>query len=373
MFKKQISFLYIFLFLLLSTTNVCGQKKFTLVIDAGHGGKDPGAVGSFSQEKDINLDVALKLGEKIQENNPDVNILYTRKTDIYLTVAERPKFANDVHADLFISIHANASTNPNAYGAETFTLGVAKTKENLEVAMLENSVILLEDDYKQNYQGFDPKSIESYIMFEFMQDKYMEHSIQLASLVQKQFSTICGRRNLGVKQAGFLVLKNTAMPSILVETGFMSNKEEEKYLNSKTGKEQLATAIYTAFNSFKHEFDKKSAAALNASFKCLQDTTTIDSTQLAKKDSLNNTQITSPKKIYKVQILVKKELLPENDPIFKGLKDIGHYYENNLYKYTYGESCNYEEIQECKKEVSKYFKEAFIVSFVNGEKINTSK
>lgn len=349
------------------------QKKFTVVIDAGHGGKDPGARGAFSDEKDINLSIALKVGEKIEKQNPDVNVLYTRKKDVYLTVAERPKYANDVHADLFISVHTNSSTNTTASGIETFTLGVARTKENLQVAMTENAVILLEDNYEQKYQGFDPNSVESYIMFEFMQDKYMEQSIQLASFVQSQCINNCNRKDRGVRQAGFLVLKNTAMPSILVEVGFISNPEEEKYLNSSKGVEDLSTSIYNGFITFKHQYDKKSngstASAVSTSaptnIKPIKETQKVvaDSTVEPLKSSTNQ------QKVYKVQLFASKDLLKSSDPRFKGLKKVTYYKENNIYKYTYGETTDYVEALNNQKEAKRYFSEAFIVSFVNGKRV----
>jgi N-acetylmuramoyl-L-alanine amidase len=234
------------------------DKRFTVVIDAGHGGHDPGAMGSMSREKDINLAIALDLGYNIEQSYKDVKVVYTRKTDVYLTLQERADIVNDNHADLFFCIHTNASQSASAFGSESFTLGLAKTKANLDVAMRENSVILLEKDYRTKYKGFDPTSVDSYIMFEFMQDKYIDNSVELASGIQKQFVNYCNRSDRGVRQAGFWVLHRSACPSVLVEVGFISNASEERYLSSKQGQNEMAKAIYNAFVSYKRNHDKKS-------------------------------------------------------------------------------------------------------------------
>ena len=229
-----------------------GAKDFVVVIDAGHGGHDPGAIGRISKEKNINLNVALKLGKQIQKNCPDVKVVYTRTRDVFIPLNRRAEIANDAKADLFISIHTNAlANNRTAKGASTWTLGLAKSDANLEVAKRENSVILYESDYKTRYAGFNPNSAESYIIFEFMQDKYMSQSVHLASLVQKHFRNTCRRVDRGVHQAGFLVLKASAMPSILVELGFISTPEEERYLNTDAGTGTLADGIFRAFLTYK--------------------------------------------------------------------------------------------------------------------------
>lgn len=217
--------------------------KFVLVIDAGHGGKDPGAKGKIINEKEINLNVALKFGKLVQANHPDVRVIYTRSTDKFIELDERAAIANRNKADLFISIHTNSVAKGNsAHGTETYTLGLARTEENLAVAMRENSAILLEDDYQQRYEGFDPNSSESYIIFEFIQNKHVEQSIGLASEIQKSFTTL-GREDRGVRQAGFLVLRKTSMPSVLIEVGFISNSSEERFLASADGQTQLARSI----------------------------------------------------------------------------------------------------------------------------------
>lgn len=236
-------------------------RDFVVVIDAGHGGKDPGARGKIINEKSINLSVALKLGKLISGEHPDVKIVYTRKTDKFVELDERAEIANRNKADLFISIHTNSvAKGKQARGTETYTLGLARTEENLAVAMRENSVILLEDDYQQKYEGFDPNSTESYIIFEFIQNKHMQQSIDFASEIQACFAST-KREDRGVRQAGFLVLRKTSMPGVLIEVGFISNKDEERYLASESGQQQLAKAILKAFNRYKRAYDARQAAS----------------------------------------------------------------------------------------------------------------
>ena len=251
-----------FLFLLtLLITLPLATYAFTVVLDAGHGGQDAGAVGSFSKEKNINLRYTLALGDLIQKNHPDVKVIYTRNKDVFVNLNERARIANKAKADLFISIHTNASKNKSANGMETFTLGVSRSKENMEVAMLENSVILLEDDYEKKYEGFDPNSTDSYIMFEFMKDQYMDRSVTCADLIQTNMIKASKRNDRGVRQAGFLVLRATSMPSVLIELGFISNKEEEKYLNDSDNQAKVCKAIYQAFANYKHDIDKRNGKA----------------------------------------------------------------------------------------------------------------
>jgi len=245
---------------------IAQNSKFTVVIDAGHGGHDPGAIGKITREKDLNLAVSLQLGELIAANYNDVKVVFTRTTDKYLTLQERADIVNNNHADLFICIHTNSAQSTSATGTESFTLGLAKTKGNLDVAMRENAVMLLEDDYKSKYKGFDPTSVDSYIMFEFMQDKYIDRSISIASEIQNHFKNFAGRSDRGVRQAGFWVLYRSACPSVLIELGFISNPAEEKYLASSGGQKQLAESIFKAFVGFKYEHDKKSGKSAKKSF-----------------------------------------------------------------------------------------------------------
>lgn len=226
-------------------------KTFTVVIDAGHGGKDPGAVGNTLKEKDINLRVALALG-KLLEGEQDIKVIYTRKTDVFVELSERANIANRNKADLFVSIHTNATAGNKAVsGTETYTLGMHRAASNLEVAKRENSAIILEKDYQQRYEGFDPKSAESYIIFELMQDQYMKQSVSLAQRIQNQFANTAKRNNRGVHQAGFLVLHATSMPSVLVEVGYITNPSEEQYLATQTATDNLSRSIYNAIKQYK--------------------------------------------------------------------------------------------------------------------------
>ena len=243
---KKLAFIALTLILSLSA------QAYTLVIDAGHGGKDPGAIGRTRQEKNINLAVALAFGKLVEQNCPDVKVVYTRKTDVFVELDERANIANRNKADLFVSIHVNSTAAKNGpQGTETYTLGMHRAADNLEVAKRENSVITLESNYEQKYEGFDPKSSESYIIFELMQDKNMEQSVNFAKLVQQQFKSTAGRVNKGVYQAGFLVLRATSMPSALIELGYINNANEETYLCSAAGQSALAKSIYNAFKAYK--------------------------------------------------------------------------------------------------------------------------
>ena len=373
---------YIYFFFLLSSFFLfpgvqAKDKGFTVVIDAGHGGKDPGARGSKINEKVINLAVALKLGKLIEENHNDVRVVYTRKTDCFIELDERANIANRAKADLFISIHTNSvKKGSSVRGAETFTLGLARTEENLEVAMRENSAILLEDDYLQKYEGFDPNSSESYIIFEFMQNKHVEQSVELASEIQKAF-TAEGRTNRGVRQGGLLVLRKTSMPSVLVELGFISNPTEENYMKSGNGQEQLSKALYKAFYKYKKEYDKKmgalggtvSASAVNEKPSVSEEKQTSPSFSRSVKIKDAPSAANKNKTVYKIQILTSDKKLSSGSRQFKGYKSISFYEEKGLYKYTYGEYTDFDTAKRQRRVVAKDFKDAFIVAFKNGEKI----
>ncbi len=253
--RKKLTFVMVLLFGIMVTATGAGKKTFTLVIDAGHGGHDAGAVGAMSKEKNINLNVALAFGRLVEANCPDVNVVYTRKTDVFIPLNERANIANRNKADLFISVHTNALPKGRvARGFEVYTLGMHRAADNLAVAKRENSVISLEKNYKQRYQGFDPNSSESYIMFEFIQDRNMSKSVELAKMIQKEACASAGRNNMGVHQAGFLVLRATSMPSCLIELGFITTPDEERYLNSKDGIDRLARGIYNAFRKYKNKY-----------------------------------------------------------------------------------------------------------------------
>lgn len=255
---KKLLFLFVTL-LFAGTVMVSADDKFVLVIDPGHGGRDAGAVRGSYKEKDINLGVALALGRLIESNMNDVKVVYTRKNDKFVDLYKRAEVANKAKANLFVSIHTNstASRTTTAQGADTYILGLARSEENLAVAKRENSVILLEDNYSKRYEGFDPNSPESYIIFEFMTDKYMEQSLEFAGLVQKGFTNVAKRKDRGVRQAGFLVLRESAMPSVLIELGFINNPSEAKYLSGSTGQRSMASAIYTGIKKYIEDFNKK--------------------------------------------------------------------------------------------------------------------
>ena len=336
------------------------EKKFTVVIDPGHGGKDAGAVGSVLKlhEKEINLAVALELGALL-EKEKDVNVIYTRKTDVFVPLDERPRIANKAKADLFISIHTNAAKNKSAFGTETYVIG--SSAAHMEIAMRENSVILYEDDYKTRYEGFDPNSSESYIMFDFMQFAFMDQSINLASCVQDEFKTTSNREDRGVRQAGFLVLKHAAMPSILVELGYLSNKEEEAHLSKKASQKKLAEAIYNAFLAYKANYDKKSNTVFDESKK----EETKSPTEVKKE--------TVPEICYRIQIHSSSKSKPLNSKEFKNYAPVKEHLEGGVYKYMYGETTSYNEILKIKKEVQKHFSDAFVVVFKDDKKLSTTE
>lgn len=372
---KIIIFLFLTLFAFPSKAATNG-KSFVVVIDPGHGGKDAGAVGKKGKEKNINLAVGLLLGEYITEKHPDVKIIYTRKRDIFIGLNERAEIANKANADLFISIHTNAVQSSRPRGAEVYTFGLSRTKENLEVAKRENSVILLEDNYEQKYEGFDPNSSESYIIFEFIQNKFVEQSVDFASIVQKELVKTANRENRGVKQAEYLVLRKSSMPRVLVELDFISNANAESYLLSASGQRNLARAICNAFSEYKRDYDRKSGAITSEkpSSKTTIDYTTTKEEEIetalpvASKEKIEKQIKSTTGKVYKVQILVSPKKLPKKSRELKGYK-ADYYVEKKLYKYTYGESTDWNEINKIRKSLLKDFKDAFIVAFENGKKV----
>ena len=260
--RSLISFILI---LCAAVAMAAGKRKFTLVIDPGHGGHDVGAMGKFSKEKDINLRTALAFGKYVERNCNDVKVIYTRKTDVFVTLHGRAEIANKAKADLFISIHTNSLPGKKiSRGLETYTLGMHRAADNLDVAKRENSVILVEKDYKKHYEGFDPNSSESYIIFEFLQDHNMAKSVELAKLVQSNVCATANRPNKGVKQAGFLVLRETSMPSCLIELGFISTSDEERFLNNETHVDEMARGIYQAFVKYKNHYVNGSPSSTKA-------------------------------------------------------------------------------------------------------------
>lgn len=358
-------------------------KDFVVVIDAGHGGKDPGCIGKGgTKEKTVNLAISLKLGQLIEANHKDVKVVYTRKTDVFVPLIQRTEIANRHKADLFISIHADAVNSSAAYGTGSFTLGTAKTEENLEIAKRENAVILLEDDYQTRYQGFDPNSAESYIMFETLQGTHQTQSIQLASFIQSEFKHRAKRHDRQVRQAPYLVLKTAGMPAVLVETGFLSNREEERFLASTDGKNKIASAIYHGFSSYKEAFDRHNGVK-TISNRPVQNipeqpresvkTTTTPKTQQVSNRKMTQTKSTtaaSGKTIYKIQFLSYHRKLQKGAAQLKGLWPVEYTVEKGTYRYTYGSTSDFNEATRIQRQVRNKFKDAFVVRYRNGERVS---
>lgn len=417
--KRYFSLIILSVLVSVNPFYVQAQKVRKVVIDAGHGGHDPGAVGKSAKEKDVTLAIALKTGKFIQENLPDVEVIYTRKTDVFVELYRRARIANEAKADLFISIHCNANKSTTPYGAETYVMGLHKSDANLAVAQTENASILLEDDYHVKYDGFDPTSPEGYIFFTMLQNAYLDQSLTLASNVQKHFKERVNLFDRGVKQAGFLVLYKTTMPSVLIETGFISNAKEEKILASDEGQTYIASAIYRAVKDYKRMVEKTPAVPEKESVPdkplVLKETPaqvkgetgkTADSKPaeqlIAQKDpapvgsnqemsvipvsggqptitanasdnsSLPNNEIkpSTSNVVFKVQFLVSKILLKPSSPEFKGLTNVDYYLHNGIYKYTYGNEESVGAANLKVKELNKLgFKDCFVVAFHNDSRI----
>ena len=355
------------------------SRDFIVVIDPGHGGRDPGAIGKRGKEKNINLSVALKLGKLIQNNCKDVRIIYTRDKDVFVGLDRRAQIANNAKADLFISIHTNSvARGRTVRGTETYTLGLHRTDDNLEVAKKENSVILIENDYEQRYAGFNPNSSESYIIFEFLQDKNMEKSVDFATYIQRQFKTTAKRIDKGVHQAGFLVLRETTMPGVLVELGYISTPDEERYLLSAEGTDALAKSIYRAFISYKEQHDSPSARSKEPKAPIRKPET--QPAPVAKEKISNNTPSKANqakdlkgKPVFKIQILTSDKKLNAGNKQFKGLSPVNYYQEKGMYKYTYGESTDYNKVLRTKRQIASKFKDAFIIAFKDGKKMDVNQ
>ena len=411
--------LFIFLIISLVSSAVDAIRKFTLCIDPGHGGKDTGAPGSKAVEKNINLSVALAFGRYVERNCPDVTVVYTRKTDVFIPLYERAEIANRKKADLFISVHTNAlKGNHSMRGFETYTLGDGRShakKENLEVAKRENSVILLEKDYQQHYVGFDPNSPESNIMFEFIQDKNLTRSIEFAKMLQTHVCRAANRPNKGVHQQNLAVLRLTSMPACLIELGYISTPEEERMLNDKAQVDNMARGIYNAFVQYKNKYDTR----MTVPYKTISDpisetpepvqTTGTDNTDMQasadnpNKDNADNTanpernpkpsrtnnaekkpaktqtvarptgRIDKTQPVFKVQIIAAQRQLKAGDHNFRGLEGCEFYQENGMVKYTYGASNNYNEIYRLRKAILDKFPGAFIIAFKNGDKMDVNQ
>lgn len=439
MIKKLLIFFGIHCFIMLiSLQSYAGLKLnlpsgkggvTTVVIDAGHGGKDPGCLGHKAKEKDICLAIALALGRDIEKNCPDVKVIYTRHDDNFVELFQRAEIANKNKADLFISIHCNSSPSPEAYGVETYVMGLYKSQANLNVAKKENSSILLENDYKKNYGGFDPNSPEAYIIFSLYQNAYIDQSIDLASKIEKQVGK-AGRFGRGVKQAGFLVIYKTTMPSMLVEAGFLTNPNEEAFLLTEEGKNTIAMSIYKAFREYKNEREgrkgrnknEENIAVSNENSNYKQNVSNVnnDSTKgkvkrkkinadtkkqkeksealkadtsmskLKSQNSKNNIQQNdmsanqqvesreskankqSPVVIFKIQFATSPVKKDVHSSKFKGLENVDYYIDNGVYKFTYG---NDKDMSEAKKDLNKLkekgYKDAFIIAFSDGKRLKS--
>ena len=360
-------------------------KLRTVVIDAGHGGSDPGSLGKNSKEKDIALAISLKLGAYLEEKYPDLNVIYTRKTDVFVKLDQRAKIANRSKADLFICVHAN-SGNPAAFGTETFVMGNAKTDANMRAAQRENAVILLEDNYEETYENFDPYSPESYIAMSITQSVYQGQSIDFAEKIQAQFRDRVGRKDRGVKMEHFLVLHQTTMPSVLIETGFITNPAEEKFLMSELGQDYLASAIYRAFRDYKEELESKSKSMAEESIETEiqekkentkksepKETKPVEEPKKPKKEGQNKKttdRATKEGLVFKVQLATTTKKIKTTPENFKGLEDISVYEAGGLYRYTYGEEETWELANELQQKVKESgFNDAFVVAFHNGKRI----
>ena len=388
---------------MLVVTAFAANKRFTLVIDPGHGGHDAGARGAISMEKNINLTVALRFGKYVEQNMPEVRVIYTRKQDVFIPLHERANIANRANADLFISVHTNAlPAGKVARGFETYTLGMHRAKDNLDVAMRENSVISMEKGFEQTYEGFDPKSSESYIIFEFIQGKNMERSVELARMIQRSVCDSGCRPDKGVHQAGFLVLRETSMPSCLIELGFITTPDEERLLNDNAKVDDIAKGIYEAFAKYKNKYDRTVSVPYRAanrqestlpkivpdSYKEEAENRRVKKQEPVRKtrasktddsdrkaDTVASQSRNAPKDapVFKLQIFVGNRNLRKGDAHFKGETEFDSFQEGNLVKYTLGASTNYNEIYRLRKEKMEKFPEAFIIAFKNGKKYDVNQ
>lgn len=389
----------------LSASSGNSSKALVVVIDPGHGGKDPGAVSRGIREKDVVLGIGLKLGKYINDNYPDVKVVFTRNTDVFVPLIDRSKIANKNKADLFISLHANHCGTPAIRGTETFVLGLHRSEDNLEVAKKENSVILLEEDYTTTYEGFDPNLSESYIMFELVQDLYLDQSLTFADAIQNQFKSRLSTSNRGVKQAGFLVLRQSSMPSVLIETGFLSNSAEAGYLASEEGQNNLALSIFEAFRKFKsrnsgsgNQVVAGNQAAGSTTVPQKQEQKSTEKQELKKPESAKTADSTVKTVAANKKTEAKSEItqaavpLPNNLPTdsniyysvqiganttpvepvaanFKGLKEVRREKTDKYYRYYIGKENSIEKITPLWQQIKLKFPQAFIVSFTDGKRI----
>jgi len=337
------------------------NDKFVVVLDAGHGGKDHGKPAKYGDsEKDIALKIVLALGKQL-ENNKDIKVVYTRKTDVFIGLAKRGQIANKANADLFVSVHCNAHTS-QAHGSETYVLGIHRNETNFNVAKAENQAIFYEEDYEKTYKNFNPNSAESFIGLTMMQEAYLDQSIQLAKNIQDNFTKKLNRKNRGVKQAGFVVLHQTVMPSVLIETGFITNTNERKYLNSNKGQTEMALAITNAIKKYKKSVE---ASFTEEAYQPIVETPVITE-QPIKERIIENTT-------FKIQIAASKRKLKIKPYNFKGLSNISREKQKKIYKYYYGSTSDYNMVEKLKNEAKKKgYESCFVVAFKDGKQIKVA-
>lgn len=347
------------------------DAAFTIVLDAGHGGKDPGNLGTGrykATEKQVSLAVTLKVGEYIEENLPDVEVVYTRKGDTYPTLWQRVNIANGSKADLFISVHCDAFTNSNAHGCGSYVMGLDYTDENLRMAQKENSSIFLEENYEENYEGFDPNSIESVIALTLNQSVYMDKSILVAQKIQEQFRTRVKRKDRGVRQAPYLVTSRTLMPSVLVELGFLTNHSEEDFLHSEEGQTYMASAIYRAIKEYKTEQQQSKVVSILEEIDQKEEG---NKEEKVREEVVKDESTTISKPIFKVQIYtaIQNEALASIEG-----NTVSTFQEGNLYKFTIGNEAAIEDAKKLQSLAKSYgYKDAFLIAFYKGEKISLQK
>jgi N-acetylmuramoyl-L-alanine amidase len=361
------------------------QKVNTVVLDAGHGGHDTGALGKNSREKDITLAIVLKLRDYIHDNMKDVKVILTRSDDTFVELYRRAHIANENKADLFISVHCNSSKASMAYGVETYVMGLHKSEANLAVAKAENAAILLEDDYVEKYDGFDPNSPEGNIFFSMMQNAFLDKSLAFAGKVQHQLVDNLRMFNRGVKQAGFLVLYKTAMPGVLIETGFISNPSNEKFLLSDKGQDQTAQAIFKALRDYRYQVEKH-PNGLPSDTIIVQNRTETNriqntnnplinqGTPVVKADSTNIKKAETRPVSFRVQFAMYPDQKPLDWKQFSGIDDVKMYIQNGAYKYTSGDFGTMDEALQWRKTlVVKGYKDAFVVAFKGKERISNDE
>jgi N-acetylmuramoyl-L-alanine amidase len=354
-------------------------KVSVVVIDPGHGGKDFGASVGNAREKDIVLDLAHRLGQSIKSKYPDTKVIYTRSTDVFIPLHERARIANKNKADLFISIHVNGAESRSPYGTETFVLGEDRQNDNFDLVKKENAVILLEDDYTTSYEGYDPNSPESNIMFLAVQSEYLDQSIMLASAIQDQFRLKAKRLDRSVKQAGFLVLRQVTMPGVLVEVGFISNAEERNYLVSENGKSELSDAIFNAFEVYKHKTENQSSFAVHTE----NNTQKINDPPVAAQTEptiepipieINEPSVMAKSNVYySVQIAASKKELEPNSSNFKGLKNVFRTETNGMYRYFSGKFDSEKDAEKGRKSIVQKYPDSFVVAFENEKLVSLKK